>query len=211
MKKVHSVISKRLLMVTAVLICLFSLAFGTTSVQAASLKSTAKKEISSVVKKQYSAIKKYAKKTNYKITSDKKVGKLKKDGKNYSQAWKISMAGSKSGVVVDVKVKNTYVKNTKKVKTEIHADVQCGDIKIGDGEDFKSVSALKKLMKKCSTLKGSKSYANKFVEKSEKSFEANKTYYCSYCRQNCYGLRDYISHCLMSYHIANYFHAKGWW
>jgi len=211
MKRVRSAISKRLLIVSVMMLCLFSLAFGAASVQAASLKSTAKKEITSVVKKQYSTIKKYAKKTNFEITSDKKAGKLKKAGKNYSQEWKISMAGSKSGIVLSVKIKNTYVKKTKKVKTVIHADVQSGEIKVGDGEDLKSVSALKKLMKKLSTPKGAKSYTKKFIEKNESSFEANKTYYCKYCRQNCYGLRDYISHNLMSYHIANYFHAKGWW
>ena len=206
-------VMKKMLLVIATMMFTLSLAFGATSVHAASLKSTAKKQISAAVKKQYNAVKKYAKKTNYKIESDKKAGKLKKNGKNYEQVWKITLAASKTNLNLAVEVKNTYSKKTKKIKTGIHVDVVSDGVKVGNGEELKSVTALKKLMKKCSTEKGVKAYLKEVKKKSEDSFQANwwfskKSWYCKYCKITFYNYWDYVVHNLFpdSNHIS-----RKWW
>lgn len=201
--------TKKMLLVIASMIFTLSLAFGATGVQAASLKSTAKEEISAAAKKQYSQISKYAKTKKYKITKKQKVGKLVKVGKNgYSQEWTMSMKHKKIGAVLDVKVVNTYEKKTKKVTTKINAAISYDKKSFGEGEDLKNVSALKKLMKKCSTQKGFMAYAKKASKNPNEGFSANWKIYCKPCRQNFYSLRDYLGHLCLSIHWGYVFAGR---
>jgi len=202
-------VMKKMLLVIATMMFTLSLAFGATSVHAASLKSTAKKEISAAAKKQYSKIKKYAKTTKYEITKTQKAGKLKKDGKNaYSQEWKMTLKHKKLGGVIEVIVTNTYSKKDKKVTSKIHANVSYDKKSFGEGEDLKNVSALKKLMKKCSTQKGFMAYAKKASKNPDESFSANWKIYCKPCRQYFYSLRDYLGHLCLSIHWGYVFAGR---
>ena len=200
-------ILKKLFMVSAVLICLISFAFGAASVEAASLKTAAKKQIAASVKSQYSKVKKYAKSTGYKITQDKKIGKLKKSGKNaYAQNWAMTLKHSDTEAVLTVSFKNTYSKKTEKVGTKIHLDVSFADVKFGKGENPGSIKALKKLMKKCSVKKQFAKYAKPYAKNLDESFGANWIVRCEcggYYNNSNY--LSYLIHCLSSRH---YYYIK---
>lgn len=190
-----------MLLIVATMMFTLTLAFGSVSVHAATLKATAKKEISATAKKQYSKIKSYAKTTKYKITEKQKAGELKKAGKNaFSQEWTMTMKQKKMGAVIEVSVVNTYSKKAKKVTTKIHAGVSYEEQSFGEGEDLKNVSALKKFMKKLSTKKGFQSYTKDVVKNGGESFSANWSVYCKPCKERFPTVRDYLGHLCLSVH-----------
>lgn len=185
--------TKKFLFVIAAVLCLFTLGFGTLSVQAASLKATAKKEIGAVVKKQHKQITKYAKTTGYKVTKKKKAESLKKDGKSYSQEWTISFKNKTTTAVIEAKFVNTYAKKAKKVSTKISANVLFEDKAIVEGKELKNVAALKKVLKSCSTKKGLRSFAKKNVDNS--AYEANQlAFYCPRHRRYFLNFWNYLYH-----------------
>lgn len=200
-----------MLLIVATMMFTLTLAFGSVSVHAATLKATAKKEISATAKKQYSKIKSYAKTTKYKITEKQKAGELKKAGKNaFSQEWTMTMKQKKMGAVIEVSVVNTYSKKAKKVTSKIHAKISYEKQSFGEGEDLKNVSALKKLMKKLSTKKGFQSYTKDVVKNADDSFNANWRVYCSYCKTTYPSLGSYLGHLTVAEHWGYVFaHRKG--
>ena len=209
MKKNHLVFSKRMLLLVASLICMFTLVSGTAFVQAASLKTTAKKQIMKTRKTQYDAIKKYAKTTNYKISKDKKTGTLVKEGKNaYSQKWTMTLKQKEINCAFSIGVVNTYSKETAKVATIIRVDVSYDKNKIGNTRNLKTVSSLKKLMKKCSTLSGFKALAKSAQKTVGDEFSANWQKYCRPCRRTFYSMRDYLGHLFISEHWGYVFAGR---
>lgn len=181
--------------IIAEIVCIVTLSiilFGTVNVQAASLKTTANKKISSTVDKQYSKIKSYGSKWKYTIVRDKKEGKLitAVDKKSCYKTWNIRLKNPKSKAFLAIKFENTYAKKTKKVSTKIYLSLFKGKYKgtqIGHIEEIGSLTEMKQLMKQFHTKSGFEQYIKQLKEVEEDGQEVApagmvRVYRCLACK-----------------------------